>query len=162
LADYTDMVADRLDSAGRYLREQDASRMVSDAADLARRKPEWVLGGAFVLGLAVARFLKSSRPGRGGARGYRYDDGYSDAGGSRPDFDYAGGYGSRSQFGEDDLNAGPTGQNSVAIISTDPATTPAVTTPSVTTTATGNWAAGGTAGGSSLTDKPQADRPEVI
>lgn len=94
LAGYADAFAGGLESTGRYLREQDTRRLVDDAADLARRRPEWVLGGAFVVGLAVARFLKASRPEGAGFGTYRRDvpDEY---GGVR-----AGGYGAGERAGE--------------------------------------------------------------
>jgi hypothetical protein len=45
-----------------YLRGRDVHQLISDAEDFARRSPAIFLGGAFVLGLATSRFLKSSRP----------------------------------------------------------------------------------------------------
>jgi hypothetical protein len=44
-----------------YLRQRNARQLVTDAEDFARRSPAVFLGGAFVLGLAASRFLKSSR-----------------------------------------------------------------------------------------------------
>ena len=103
LAGYADAFAQGLDRTGQYLREQDARKLVDDAADLARRRPEWVLGGAFVVGLAVARFLKASRSGGAAYGSYRYD---------RPDeFDYGDDAGYRGnlaggQFGGVESGAG--------------------------------------------------------
>ena len=62
LAGYADAVAEQLESCGRYLREREPRQLVNDVADLTRRRPEWVLGGMYVAGLALARFLKASRP----------------------------------------------------------------------------------------------------
>ncbi|HEV2294353.1 MAG TPA: hypothetical protein VGR35_10885 [Tepidisphaeraceae bacterium] len=65
LAQYTDSLADGVESSARYLRERDCRDLLSDAGDLARRRPELVLGGAFVAGLALMRFLKASSPSSG-------------------------------------------------------------------------------------------------
>lgn len=64
LAACTEAFADGAGSVARYLRQTDTRAMRAHAENLARRHPEWVLGGAYVLGLAVARFLKASRPER--------------------------------------------------------------------------------------------------
>lgn len=71
LARITDITAERLDALGQYVRSTDARSFVHDTADLARRRPEWVLGGAFVVGLAISRFLKASRDGGAGFGSYR-------------------------------------------------------------------------------------------
>ena len=62
LAACTEAFADGAGSVARYLRHTDGRAMREHAENLARRHPEWVLGGAYVVGLAVARFLKASRP----------------------------------------------------------------------------------------------------
>jgi hypothetical protein len=105
LAGYADALADGLDSTARYLREQDARKLVDDAADLARRRPEWVLGGAFVVGLAVARFLKASRPSGAAYGSYRYDrpeefgaDEYRSGGGSGEGYGLAGSGGAGGEY----------------------------------------------------------------
>ena len=73
LAGYTEALADGAGSVGRYLRETEPRAMADHAADCARRHPEWVLGGAYVVGLAVARFLKASRPDGAAYGSYRRD-----------------------------------------------------------------------------------------
>ncbi len=90
LAGYADSIAGRLGSLEGYLNQADGRRLVHDAADLARRRPEWILGGAFVVGLAVSRFLKASRPDGAAYGSYRYGGGGNYGGGS------AGGYGQGS------------------------------------------------------------------
>ena len=61
--------ADVADSLGRQIdRVADCRSMARDVENLARRQPALVFAGAFALGLAAARFLKSSEPG------YRSDD----------------------------------------------------------------------------------------
>lgn len=69
LASYADAMAGQMEACARYLRERDVNSLMHDAADMARRRPEWVLGGAFVAGLALSRFLKASRPNGGSAYG---------------------------------------------------------------------------------------------
>ena len=81
LAVYTDSLADGIESCASYLRDSDARRLMSDAGNLARRRPEWVLGGAFIAGLALVRFLKASRSDTAGSQ-------YDEMGGSSH-LDYA-------------------------------------------------------------------------
>lgn len=169
LAGYTDAIAEGLESTSRYLREQDARKLVDDAADLARRRPEWVLGGAFVVGLAVARFLKASRPDGAAYGSYRYDrpqqfgdggpDGYrggfggqlGDTYGSDPGAGYVGGYsaaGAREYNPTGNSPGDASGQQSgpaSGVSGTSSPTTP-LDTPGVTTTATGAWTAAGAGG----------------
>jgi hypothetical protein len=61
IAGLTETVARQADQVASYLRNKDASAMRADLENLARRQPAIVLGGALVLGLIGARFLKSSR-----------------------------------------------------------------------------------------------------
>ncbi len=67
IAGLTDTVARQIDQVANYLRNKDASAMKADLENLARRQPAIMIGGALVLGLIGARFLKSSK--RGPARG---------------------------------------------------------------------------------------------
>jgi hypothetical protein len=60
LAGYADALADEVDRFANYLERQDARRLARDTQDFARREPEWFLGGMFLAGLALTRFLKSS------------------------------------------------------------------------------------------------------
>ena len=60
VANYADQAADRIDQFARTLHRRDVGELVADAEDFARQHPEVVLGGALVLGLLTARFLKSS------------------------------------------------------------------------------------------------------
>jgi len=70
-AGLTDSVARQVEQVAEYLRNKDARAMRQDLEDLARRQPAVMIGGALVLGLIGARFLKSSEK-RGGRR---YGDG---------------------------------------------------------------------------------------
>src|SRR5687768_12037421 len=59
-ANYGRKAADGLDRLTTYLRENDTKALVNELESLGRRQPALLLGGAFLLGLAGARFLKSS------------------------------------------------------------------------------------------------------
>ena len=61
-AQYGDRAADQIERLSGYLREHDISDMAHELEGVARRNPTAFVGGAFVLGLLGARFLKSSRP----------------------------------------------------------------------------------------------------
>lgn len=61
IAGLTDTMARQVEQVADYLRTKDAAAMRNDLENLARRQPAMVLGGALVLGLIGARFLKSSR-----------------------------------------------------------------------------------------------------
>lgn len=60
IAGYIDAVADEADRFAGYLEKRDVNSLVHDVQDLARRRPELFLGGMFVAGLALTRFLKAS------------------------------------------------------------------------------------------------------
>jgi hypothetical protein len=62
VAAYVDQIADRVDQFSRDLRERDMNQIVADAEGFARQQPILFIGGAFLLGFAAARFLKSARP----------------------------------------------------------------------------------------------------
>lgn len=82
-AQYVDKVADQIDRFSNYLEERDLDQLITEAGNMARRQPELFLGGAFLVGLMVGRFLKSSSQQRAwagretGAMGYQpYEDNY--------------------------------------------------------------------------------------
>ena len=58
--DYADNLAGQLDQAIGYLKQNDVEDLAKQTEQFARTQPVLFLGGAFVLGIAVARFLKSS------------------------------------------------------------------------------------------------------
>jgi len=70
IAGLTDTIARQVEQVADYLRNKDARAMRQDLENLARRQPALMIGGALVLGLIGARFLKSSerRGGRGGGQ----------------------------------------------------------------------------------------------
>lgn len=84
-AGLTDTVARQVDQVANYLRNKDAAAMRADLENMARRQPALMLGGALVLGLIGARFLKSSQRNRWSGEGSRREG----------RFDY-----SRSEFAE--------------------------------------------------------------
>ena len=66
IAGYVDALADEVDRCARYLEQRDMGALVNDTQRFARRNPELFLGGMFLAGLALSRFLKASRPETGG------------------------------------------------------------------------------------------------
>lgn len=59
---YTDQVATQVDRLSTYLRDNDLRGFVRDTESFARRRPDLFLGGTFLAGLMLARFLKASSP----------------------------------------------------------------------------------------------------
>lgn len=59
-ADYGDKAADSLERLGNYIREQDPRQLLDDVQNFGRRRPALMLGGAFLLGFAGARLIKSA------------------------------------------------------------------------------------------------------
>lgn len=57
---YGQKAADGLDRFAHYLREQDPKRLFNDVQNFGRRQPALLIGGAFLLGFAGARIIKSS------------------------------------------------------------------------------------------------------
>jgi hypothetical protein len=79
VARYTDSAAQRIEQFADSLRNRDLDDLVGQAEQFARRQPEIFLGGAVVVGFAIARFLRTS-----GSRQARYRSG-SASGGSYAD-----------------------------------------------------------------------------
>ncbi len=97
IAGLTDTVARQVDQVANYLRTKDAVAMRTDLENLARRQPALVLGGALLLGLMGARFLKSSQKEqrfRGGSQGYGRQQRFGNGGQDQ----FSGGF---NQFSED-------------------------------------------------------------
>jgi hypothetical protein len=59
-AEYGKKAADGLERLTNYIRKNDTRALLHEVENLGRRQPALLLGGAFLLGLAGARFLKSS------------------------------------------------------------------------------------------------------
>jgi hypothetical protein len=64
-AQYGDKAAESLDRVAQYLREQDPKRLLNDVQSFGRRQPALLIGGAFLLGFAGARIIKSSMDAAG-------------------------------------------------------------------------------------------------
>lgn len=59
-AQYGDKAANGLDRFANYLRQQDPKRLLDDVQNFGRRQPALLIGGAFLLGFAGARLIKTS------------------------------------------------------------------------------------------------------
>lgn len=59
IGDYANSFAGQIDKLTNYLRERDVDEIVEEVGAYARRNPTLVVGGSFLLGLALARFLKA-------------------------------------------------------------------------------------------------------
>jgi hypothetical protein len=62
VASYIEQAADQIDRLSQNLKNKDVGELVSDAQRMARRRPALFVGSAFAVGLAGARFFKSSPP----------------------------------------------------------------------------------------------------
>lgn len=63
VGEYADTFASQVQKASEYIKGKDITELARDAERVARENPIAFVGGAFVLGLALARFLKSSSEG---------------------------------------------------------------------------------------------------
>ena len=59
-AQYTDKAANSIERLSNYIREQEPKQLLNDVQNFGRRRPALLLGGAFLLGFAGARLIKSS------------------------------------------------------------------------------------------------------
>lgn len=64
-AGFVDQAAHQVEGLSDYLRHHTVGELVGEAERFARREPAMFLGGALLLGLVGARFLKSSGPDDG-------------------------------------------------------------------------------------------------
>jgi hypothetical protein len=60
LASYVDAASDQMRRFADQIREKGVSEMMEDVNQFARRRPALFIGGAFLVGIGIARFLKSS------------------------------------------------------------------------------------------------------
>lgn len=67
-AQYSDQLAKGIEKVTNYFETSDLRDISSDVQTFARRQPALFIGGAFVLGLLAARFLKTSTTHEGGLR----------------------------------------------------------------------------------------------
>ena len=73
-ARYVEQAADHIERVAARLREKDATELLKDVQQLARRRPALFVGAAFAVGLLGARFLKSSAPDGAHDMAYNYRD----------------------------------------------------------------------------------------
>jgi ElaB/YqjD/DUF883 family membrane-anchored ribosome-binding protein len=102
IAQYADKAAERVEQFSGQLRGKDVQEIVRDVERYARQQPALFLGGAFVLGLLGARFLKSTAQREDDSDGSQYrSDQYGSGpyGGYRPGY-YSRAYGNRSGRGQ--------------------------------------------------------------
>lgn len=59
---YTEMIGDQAERVARFLEDHDADELTHEVETVARQRPLIFLGGCFVAGLALGRFLKASTP----------------------------------------------------------------------------------------------------
>jgi hypothetical protein len=62
VARYMDVASVRVERVAQYINNADFSSLADDINRFARERPAWVIGGSFLAGLAIARFLKSTAP----------------------------------------------------------------------------------------------------
>lgn len=60
IGEYASKAAEQIDRLSSYLRDRDVNTFFRDSETFARRHPDVFLGGTFLAGLLLARFLKSS------------------------------------------------------------------------------------------------------
>lgn len=60
IASYVDQASDQLRRFADQIREKGVGDMLDDLNGFARRRPALFIGGAFLIGIGLARFLKSS------------------------------------------------------------------------------------------------------
>jgi len=75
LASYVDTASDQLKRFADNIRQRGVADMLDDVHAFARQRPALFIGGAFLIGLGIARFLKASSD-RGAMRAY--GDGFSE------------------------------------------------------------------------------------
>jgi hypothetical protein len=73
LASYVDMASDHMKRVADQIRQKGIADMLDDVQVFARQRPVLFVGGAFLVGIGIARFLKSSAD-RNSMRDY---DGFS-------------------------------------------------------------------------------------
>jgi hypothetical protein len=60
VGDYGEKAADSLERLSTYVRDKDPKQLLDDVQNFGRRQPALLLGGAFLLGFAGARLIRSS------------------------------------------------------------------------------------------------------
>lgn len=65
VAKYADTLSERIERVATYIGSLEPRTLMNDATRFAHERPAWFFGGAFILGLAAGRFLKSSQTSSG-------------------------------------------------------------------------------------------------
>lgn len=78
VADYVDSAADQVERASEYIQERNLNDMVQDAGEIVSQHKALAIGGLFVTGLAIGRFLKASESQAGEDDDAAEDDGEDD------------------------------------------------------------------------------------
>ena len=60
VAEYVEQAAKQVERSTDYLRDRDLSEILEDTGDVIRRNPGAAMGGMFIVGFAITRFLKAS------------------------------------------------------------------------------------------------------
>jgi hypothetical protein len=60
LAEHVDSAGDAVEGMTDYFKERNLAQVIEDVGEVARRHPGMMIGGMFLSGLALARFLKAS------------------------------------------------------------------------------------------------------
>jgi hypothetical protein len=58
-AGWADRAADSIDSVSRYIEKKETGEIVSAFSDVSRKNPYVMIGGMFVAGLVLSRFVKA-------------------------------------------------------------------------------------------------------
>jgi hypothetical protein len=69
VAEQVDAGAQRIDDASDYIKERNLTEVLQDAEEIVQRNRGLAVGGLFVAGFALARFLKASEPNSEGEGG---------------------------------------------------------------------------------------------
>jgi hypothetical protein len=104
VARYMERAAQGVDRMAQYLDARNVDEILHDAREMARRRPEVFVGGLFVAGLMLGRFLRSS------AQDESYDENWDDypgyAGSGASPYDASNPYGTSSSYGVDTSSPG--------------------------------------------------------
>ncbi|MFP4014387.1 MAG: hypothetical protein ACLFVQ_09905 [Chitinispirillaceae bacterium] len=61
LADFADVVVGKFDQMGEYMKNHSSREMVTDLNEYSKKNPYVAVGGLFLAGLALSRFIKAGK-----------------------------------------------------------------------------------------------------
>jgi hypothetical protein len=135
-AEYAHAAADQVERFTSSIRSRSVGQILDEAQRFAYREPAMFIGGAFLLGLAGARFLKASDPRAGYGSGRQYGSG-------------ARTYGSSDRYGQPSRNyGGSVTQHGRPLVTNTPGAR--MPNPSETSPRSGGMSGGSSAGGGSM------------